>query len=196
MSTSPVEPLFKLKHFLDEKGLLVHWQYLVLASVLSVFGALIWAYISISYDIELGIIASLFGLVQGFLAFIYMREKGDPRLIFYSFIFSLLSLFLGKYLLYVHYYDWVLSGVVDKSELSFSLLLFYLKAISYSSISDFIIFYRETFEAYDILWIGIIMASSLEYSFFYSAIDNDRYGGQSKKGSRRRIRRRFDGQQF
>jgi heme/copper-type cytochrome/quinol oxidase subunit 4 len=174
----------------------VHWQYLVLASMLSIFGALIWAYISISYDIELGIIASIFGLVQGFLAFIYMREKGDPRLIFYSFIFSLLSLYLGKYLLYVHYYDWVLSGVVDKSELSFSLLLFYLKAISYDSISDFIIFYKETFEAYDIIWIGIIIASSLEYTFFYSAIDDDGKGGASKKGSRRRIRRRFDGQQF
>ena len=196
MSTSPLYPVFQFKRFLDRKGVLVHWQYLVLAVLLSLFGAFLWAYVSICYDLELGIIAVALGFTQGLLAFIYMREKGDPRLIFYSLIFSLMSFFLGKYLLYVHYYDWVLGGVVDKSELSFSLLVFYLRAISYDSIGDFLDFFRETFSFYDILWLVLIIASSLEYQLFYKYEDDDEGHGDSNKSSYRRIRRRFTGQQF
>ena len=196
MTTSPFYSIFQFKRFLDRKGVLVHWQYLVLAALLSLFGALLWAYVSIRYDLELGVIAVMFGFTQGFLAFIYMREKGDPRLIFYSFIFSMTSFFLGKYLLYVHYYDWVLGGVVDKSEPSFALLFFYLRAISYDSIGDFIDFYRETFQFHDIMWMVLIVGSSLEYHFFYKYDDDEKGQGGANKGSYRRIRRRFDGQQF
>jgi len=191
MSYSPLHSVFQLKRFLHQKGILVYWQYQVLASFLSLFGALLWTYVSIRYDLELGIIPVALGVVQGFLAFIYMREKGDPRLIFYSLVFSFLTFLLGKYLLYVHYYDWILGGVVDKSQLSFSLLLFYLRAISYASIGDFVVFFRQTISFYDLLWIVLIIASSLEYQVLYKYQNDDDEHGGIDQASYRRIRRRF-----
>jgi len=187
--------LFQLKSTLTEKGILKHWQYLVLASMISFFGVFLWAYLSILFNVELGVIAVFLGAIQGVLAFLYMEEKGDPRLIFYSLVFSLLSFFLGKYLLYVHYYDWILSGVVDKNNVNFSLLLFYLRVISYDSIGQFIDFFKAQFTLYDMLWIVLIIASSMEYLLFYG---NQRNNNQppSQKKSGRRIQRRFTGQQF
>lgn len=196
MYSSLGNSLFTFKHYLEEKGMLVHWQYLVLASGLSFFGGLLWAFIGISYNMELSFIAAFLGFIQGFLAFIYMRQKGEPRLIFYTIIFSFSSFFLGKYLLYVHNFDWVLSGVVDKSELTFSLLFFYLRAISYASINDFIIFFRETYDLYDVLWIILLLASGLEYQVFYNSDEANRRGSPPRRGSGRRIHRRFTGQQF
>ena len=195
MITSFNNLLFQLKSALTEKGILKHWQYLVLASMISFFGVFLWAYLSILFNVELGVIAVFLGAIQGLLAFVYMEEKGDPRLIFYSLVFSLLSFFLGKYLLYVHYYDWILSGVVDKNNVNFSLLLFYLRVISYDSIGQFIDFFKAQCTLYDILWIVLIIASSMEYLLFYG---NQRNNNQppSQKKSGRRIQRRFTGQQF
>ncbi len=187
--------LFQLKSTLTEKGILKHWQYLVLASIISFFGAFLWAYLSILFNVELGVIAVFLGAIQGVLAFVYMEEKGDPRLIFYSLVFSLMSFFLGKYLLYVHYYDWILSGVVDKNNVNFSLLLFYLRVISYDSIGQFIDYFKVQFTFYDILWIVLIIASSLEYLLFYGNQRNNNQPPFQKK-SGRRIQRRFTGQQF
>jgi len=186
--------LQQFKKFLETKGLLVHWQYLVLASALSIFGAILWAYIGILSDSEFGIIAAILGIVQGFLAFIYMREKGEPLLIFYSVLFSLFSFFLGKYLLYVHYYDWVLSGVVDKSQLSFNLLFFYLKAIDTSSIAQFVSFFKQNFTLFDIFLIVLIIASSLEYKLLFHGINQTDYNNHKRNG--RRIKRRFTGQKY
>ena len=187
--------LFQLKTALNEKGILKHWQYLVLASVISFFGAFLWAYLSILFNAEFGVIAVFLGAIQGVLAYVYMEEKGDPRLIFYSLAFSLMSFFLGKYLLYVHYYDWILSGVVDKNNVNFSLLLFYLRVISYDSIGQFIDFFKAQFTVYDLLWIVLIIASSLEYLLFYGNQQNNNQTPSQKK-SGRRIQRRFTGQQF
>jgi len=191
MISSPVNIVFKLKYFLERKAMLEHWQYMVLALSFSLLGGLLWAYISILYHFEFGVIAALIGLVQGFLAFLYMKEEGDPRLIFYSFVFSIMSFFLGKYLMFVHYYDWVIGGVIDKKSVDFSLVLFYLRAISYDSIGDFLNFYKEHFDFYDILWLTIITASSIEYKFFYSQYDNNQKPSNGPTTSRRRIRRRF-----
>jgi len=193
--TALANTLSRIKQRLSEKDMLKHWQYLVLASVISFFGALFWAFLSMFYDVEFGIVAVLIGVVQGLLAYVYMEEKGDPRLIFYSLVFSLMSFFLGKYLLFVHYYDWILSGVVDKSDVNFSLLLFYLRVISYESIGQFVDFFKSNYAIYDILWIVLIVASSLEYLLFYGNQHNDNNPPIQKK-SGRRIERRFTGQQF
>ncbi|RUA32377.1 MAG: hypothetical protein DSY76_00530 [Bacteroidetes bacterium] len=187
--------LSRIKQRLLEKDMLKHWQYLVLASVISFFGAIFWAFLSMVYDVEFGIVAVLIGAIQGLLAYVYMEERGDPRLIFYSLVFSLMSFFLGKYLLFVHYYDWILSGVVDKSDVNFSLLLFYLRVISYDSIGQFVDFFKSNYTSYDILWIVLIVASSLEYLLFYGNQHNDN-NPPSQKKSGRRIERRFTGQQF
>jgi len=186
--------LLKFKQFLDSKGLLLRWQYIVIALSISFFGGISWAYLAIRYGLELGIFAAFLGLIQGFLAFIYMRIKGDPMLIFYSIVFSLFSFFLGKYLWYVHYYDWIISGVVDKSELSYGLLFFYLRTMDLTSIKMFFEFFKQHFSLIDLLWIVIIISSSLEYLFF--ATDEKNIKPTKRASSGRRINRRFTGQKY
>jgi len=186
--------LQQFKNFLESKGVLVHWQYLIIASMLSLFGGISWAYIGILSNSEFGLFSAVLGLIQGFLAFIYMREKGEPLLIFYSIFFALFSFFLGKYLLYVHYYDWVLSGVVDKEQLSFSLLFFYIKAIDISSIAQFFSFFKQTYSWFDIFLIVVIIASGMEYQLLFPRLNQTNQNSQKRNG--RRIKRRFTGQKY
>ena len=194
MNSTFINIAFKLKAFLLRKGLLVHWQYLLLASLVSFFGGVSWAYIGIKWGVELGFLAALSGLLQGFLAFLYMHKKGDPRLIAYSIFFTLFTLFLGKYLLYVHYFDWELSSVVDKEQVNFSLIVFYLKAMDYERVGLFITYFREHVNLYDILWILLSISTSLEYILFYKSDSTNGRNGLNSKGKYRRINRRFTGQ--
>lgn len=193
MQSPLFQSIYLFKKYLDKKNILVHWQYLLLASILSVFGGVLWSYISIRFQLELGIVVAIIGIIQGLLAFLFMKEKGEPRLILYALLFSLISFFLGKYLIYVHYYDWVLSGAIDKSNLSISLLIFYIQAIDYGSIRDFFIFFSENISLYDILWITILVATSMEYKLLFPS-RKDSSSNKQKPGSGRRISRRFTGQ--
>jgi len=188
-----IDTPFRLKTFLQQKNALIHWQYLVLALAISFGGALVYAYASIRFGLDLMLIPIGLSMLQGFLAFLYMPEKGDPRYIFYSLLFSFLSFFLGKYLLYVHYYDWLLAAVVNKDELSFSLLFFYLKAIDYSSIEQFFSYFKSAVSLTDILTIVMIILSSTQYLLLYQDEDSFKEGPRDKNKGRR-IRRRFTGQ--
>ncbi|MCK5856896.1 MAG: hypothetical protein KAG64_05365 [Bacteroidales bacterium] len=172
----------------------MHWQYLVLAISLSFFGSFFWSFNAISSQTEYGVIAVLIAIVQGFMAFFYMHEKGDPRLIFYSLLFSLSTYFLGKYLLFVHYYDWVIAGVVDKDTLSYSLLFFYFKVIDMASLEDFFYFFKSSFDLFEAFILLLIIVPTWQYLFFWRN-END-MEEEDSSNSKRRIRRRFTGQQF
>lgn len=194
MQNPLLNSIYRFKQYLDEKRLLLHWQYMLLASILSIFGGVLWAYISIHFQLELGFIIALIGVLQGFLAFLFMKEKGEPKLVLYALFFSLTSFFLGKYLVYVHYYDWVIAGAIDKSELSISLLLFYIQTMDTGSIRDFFHFFSDSFTFFDLLWILILVVTSMEYILFYPS--NNKDSSNRKPGSGRRIKRRFTGQKY
>jgi hypothetical protein len=184
---------FRIKNFLRDKELMVHWQYLVLAAALSFGSGFLWAYAGIRADMEPMFIPVGTALLQGFLAFLYMPKKGEPRYIFYAVVFSLISYFLGKYLLYIHYYDWMISAVVDKSKVNFGLLFFYLRTTDYDSFRAFLSFFKSNASLLDWLAITGIVAGSLDYLYFYRNA-TDEHSSKPDKNEGRRIRRRFTGQ--
>jgi len=190
-----IDFLFRIKSYLFNKGLLMDWQYLVVAILLSFFGIFFWVYNAIDASSEFVSIIVLLAFIQGFLAFFFMNEKGDPRLIFYSLVFSFSTYFLGKYLLYVHYYDWVISGVVDKDELSYSLLFFYFKAIDMASVEAFLSHYKTTFAVFEGLVLLLLTLPTGQYLLLWKN-DKSELLEDNPQDKNRRIRRRFTGQQF
>jgi len=184
--------LSQAKKWLNTKGLLMYWQYLVIAMPLSFYAAFEWAFQSISASSGFEAIIVFFAILQGFLAFFYMQEKGEPRMILYSLLFSLGAYYLGKYLLFVHYYDWVIAGVVDKDQLDFSLLFFYFKTMDMGSMEDFFRFYKSSFGVYEaIILILLTLPTGTYFLLWKNDLDLD---ASDEKQSRRRIQRRFTGQ--
>ena len=190
-----IDFLFRIKSYLFNKGLLMDWQYLVLAILLSFFGTFFWVYNAIDTSSEFSFIVILLAFIQGFLAFFFMNEKGDPRLIFYSLVFSFFTYFLGKYLLYVHYYDWVISGVVDKDQLSYSLLFFYFKAVEMASIEAFLSQYKSVFTLLEGFILLLLTLPTGQYLLLWKN-DKSELLKDNPQDKNRRIRRRFTGQQF
>ena len=188
---------YDLRKFLINKDLQHSWIYLVLGLVLSFGFSLFMVHQSIKWETYLNFILVISAYIQGFMAYLFMRERGEPGKVFYSLFFSLFAFFLARYLLYVHYYDWIVSGVVDKKVNSYSLLLFYLKIMDYASIRDFFSFFKSQISFKDILIIVLIISASLEYMFFFGAGKNNGnaiQGNQTQGG--RRIHRRFTGQKY
>ncbi len=140
-----------------------HWQYLILASLFSFFSGLLWFYFSAITKINLGILIILFGLIQGFLAYLFMNKKGEAPIVFFSLFFSLLSLFIGKYLFFEQYYDWFLSAYVDKSALNIDLIIFYFHSINIESLQLFREHIPQLFSFADIFWTLLMIALSLQY---------------------------------
>jgi len=184
--------LFQAKKWLNAKGLLMYWQYLVIALSLSFYAAFEWTFQAISSGSEFEAIIVFFAILQGFLAFFYMQEKGEPRMIMYSLLFSLGAYYLSRYLLFVHYYDWVIAGVVDKSQLDFSLLFFYFKTMDMGSLEDFFRFYESSFGIYEAtILILLILPTGIYFLLWKNDLEDD---ATDEGQSHRRIQRRFTGQ--
>ncbi len=142
-----------------------HWQYLFLGTIISISSAIFWFYYSIIIGINLNIIIILSALIQGFIAYLFMEVKGEARKIFFSLLFSFLSFFIGKYLFYEHYYDWILNAYIDKTVINKDLVIFYLKEINIKSIGLFMTNISKVFSLIDILWVALIVLFSLIYMF-------------------------------
>jgi hypothetical protein len=156
--------VFILRQFLQNRNV-KHWQYLFLASITSISSAIFWFYYSAIMEIDLTLVVLISALVQGFLAYIFMEEKGEARKVFFSLLFSLFSFFLGKYLFYEHYYDWFLNAYIDKTVINKELVVFYLSAINIESLQLFVTNISSVFSFMDMLWLSIIVLFSLLYLF-------------------------------
>jgi hypothetical protein len=140
-----------------------NWQYLFLASSFSIILSLLWFYLQAISKVNLGFLSIIFGIIQGLLAYFFMEEKGQANKVFFSLFFSVFSLFLAKYLLFEHLYDWYLSAYIDKSIVNFQLIVFYLNAFNMDSLMLFTDQISLVFDVWDIIWISIILLSSLQY---------------------------------
>jgi len=159
-------------HRLDVRN----WQYLFLASTFSVLLAILWFYLQANSKINLSFLLIIFGITQGLLAYFFMEEKGQANKVFFSLFFSVLSLFLAKYLLFEHLYDWYLGAYIDKSIVNFQLIVFYLTAFNMESLMLFNDQISLVFDIWDIIWISLILLFSLQYivlDFSEAKIDED-----------------------
>lgn len=156
--------LFAIRQ-LFQRNNVQHWQYLLLGFIISISTALFWYYYTALTKMNFIVIPLLAALIQGFLAYLFMKTKGEARNVFFSLLFSFLGFFLGKYLLFEQYYDWFLNAYVDKTQINLSLILFYLKTINIESLRLFTSHFSLIFSTIDLLWISIILIFSLLYLF-------------------------------
>lgn len=140
-----------------------NWHYLILSFSSSVIFGILWFYFSAKSEYNLNFLIIISGIIQGLLAYLFMEEKGQANKVFFSLLFSTLSVFIGKYLLFEHLYDWYLSAYVDKTEVSFGLIAFYFSAFNMDSLFLFVDQIALVFSAYDIIWISIMLLFSIQY---------------------------------
>jgi len=157
-----MKTLNKLRNILHKLDIR-NWQYLFIALISSVSLAILWFYLQAISSINLGFLTIIFGIVQGLIAYLFMEEKGQANKVFFSLFFSILSLFLAKYLLFEHLYDWYLSAYIDKSIIDFQLITFYLTAFNMDSLMLFTDQISLVFDISDILWISMILLFSIQY---------------------------------
>jgi hypothetical protein len=160
-----MKSIYIFRNFIQRNGA-KHWQYLTLGFTLSFLSAILWFYVMVRVGIEFGIITILIGGIQGILAYLFMKQKGEAPKVFFAFLFSFFAYFLGKYLYFEHYFDWYLSAYIDKSVLNTELLRFYLANINYESINLFISEFNNIFSPVDILWVILIIFSNLQFLFY------------------------------
>jgi len=156
--------LFAIRQFF-QKNNVKHWQYILLGLLMSIFSGIFWYYSTAITEINFIVIPLVASLIQGFLAYVFMEEKGEARKVFFSVLFSFLTFFLGKYLLFEQYYDWFLNAYVDKNDIDIGLILFYFKAINIESLQLFTSHYSLIFSGTDFIWISIILMFSVLYLF-------------------------------
>lgn len=156
--------LLAFRNLLQKRNI-KHWQYLIISSLLSFFTAIFWFYYCALININIVVFPLLAALLQGFIAYVFMEEKGEARKVFFSLFFSFFTFFLGKYLFFEHYYDWYLTAYIDKNEINTSLVLFYLKAINIESLQLFVSGISSVFSLSDFFWVAIIILFSLLYLF-------------------------------
>ena len=63
-----------------------------------------------------------------------MAEKGEARKVFLSLFFVFITFFLGKYLIFEHYYDFYLGAYIDRTTISWNLISFYFSALNFESL--------------------------------------------------------------
>jgi len=155
--------LNKFRNTLQKLGV-TNWQYLLLSLTSSIFLSVLWFYIDIKNDNNLGFLVVIFGLNNGVLAYLFMEEKGQANKVFFSIILSLFAFMLGKYLVFEHLYDWYLSAYVDKTDLSFELIIFYFTSFNMESLFLFVDKITSVFSFLDIIWIIIMLLLSILYT--------------------------------
>jgi len=154
--------LNRFRNILQKLGV-TNWQYLLLSLISSIFLSVLWFYLEIKSDNNLNFLIIFFGLNNGILAYLFMEEKGQANKVFFSITFTAFALMLGKYLIFEHLYDWFLSAYIDKTDLSFELIIFYFSSFNMESLFLFVDQIALVFSFIDIIWIIIMLLSSLLY---------------------------------
>jgi len=179
--------LNQLRNTLQKLGV-TNWQYLLLSLTSSIFLSVLWFYLDIKNDNNLGFLVIIFGLNNGILAYLFMEEKGQANKVFFSIIFTLFAFMLGKYLIFEHLYDWYLSAYIDKTNLSFELIIFYFTSLNMESLFLFIDQIALVFSSTDLIWVIIMLLSSILYmALDFSIIEEETTEEMRHKFKKRRF---------
>ena len=112
-----------------------HWQFIVLSFVFTFLGSVYAFFLDTKYGFNILyitlIISSIF---QALISYFYMVEKGEARKVFLSLFFVFITFFIGKYLIFEHYYDFYLGAYIDRTTISWSLISFYFSALNFESL--------------------------------------------------------------
>jgi len=144
----------------------LNWQYLLLLLLLSILGSVWGFYLQVVYGFNLLYIVSVFSIIlQALLTYCYMKENGEARKIFFSLFFAAVTFFIGKYLIFEHYYDYFLEAYIDRSTISWEHITFYFKALNFDSVFLFVDNMSNFMGIGDIILFIIMLVIALLPSF-------------------------------
>lgn len=170
--------------------------YILAALLINIVIALIWTFLIFKTEKSLEIFIAFTGILNGFVAYLFMHYKNKYKLIFYSIFFSLLTSFLSEYLYFMHYINWEISTVLNKDSFGFSLVFSYFSYMPKGFGNQFIVYLNQSQNFFLYLWLVIVLISPFMYILFDEPEDevedelND--SNPEKIESKRLIKRRFD----
>ena len=151
--------------------------------IAALIGAGIWAGIAIATDYEIGILAWGLGVLTGF-GVVLLGRGGGPSFGLIAAVCALFSVFMGKYFAVAHILPNIakeaqaqmesidpemaaIMGMVDEATLNQAMeeeLGFNPSEVTYASVDTIISFMinnsSDIFSVYDLLWIGLAVASA------------------------------------
>jgi len=168
-----------------------HWQFIVLSIMLSFVGSVYAFFLEAKYGFNLLYITLVItSLFQSIISYIYMKEKGEARKVFLSLFFVFLTFFLGKYLIFEHYYDFYIGAYVDRSSISWSLISFYFSALNFEGLFLFIDQMNNFIGKGDVAMLLVILLITLLYKIML--FDNKASNNQESNKRVRFNNRRFN----
>lgn len=126
--------------------------YLITLFSVSTLGGILWAYIAIKLYFETGAMAILIGFLAGLTTSIFFTKDRPFFYTFFTLLFCLYGIYLGKYLSYAHLY---VDGTLVNPEASLRLVLSLLSGITLDKIGSFKGFLSENFSFFDLVWLTI-----------------------------------------
>ena len=124
-------------------------RFIIATLIVVAIGGFLWGWVGIALYFETGFVAIAIGFLAGFVASLYFeRENGwiYPTL---ASSFSLLGIFIGKYMLFAYYAD-ELFVMAEKS--TFTLSLKAILGLSAKNLKAYMAYSAENFDFYDFIW--------------------------------------------
>lgn len=170
--------------------------YLIAAVLLNICISTIWIFLIFKIEKSLDIFIALSGLMNGFLAYLFMHYKNKYKLIFYSVFFSVLVSMLSIYVFYMHFMNWEISTVLNKDKGGLQLVIQYFSYAKNGYGFLFMQYMKQTWQYFIILWLAILLLAPFMYILFDEPEEDDENGHNENKDvnykSGRLIKRRFD----
>ncbi|MCK5846219.1 MAG: hypothetical protein KAG84_02190 [Bacteroidales bacterium] len=155
--------LLKVRNYVQQNEAL-HWQYLLLVLLLSVFGAVSAFYLQVLYGYYLIYIISFLSVfMQSIVSYLFMVEKGEARKIFFNLLFAAFTFLLAKYLIFEHYYDYFLEAYIDRSYISIDHIIFYFRELNFDSIFMFVDNMPNFMSIFDYVFLVILLIITVLY---------------------------------
>ena len=171
-----------------------HFVYLISAFIFSAIFTLVWGLFSLNFQHQILFIGLILGLGNGFISYLFMHYQNKYKLIFYSILFSFLSILVAKYFYFMHYFNWQSALYINKDEVSLGLLIEYLRYFRGSNLRIYIDYLQLSNNFFNILIFLVALLSPFMYIVFAEEDEDDDGNKIETKTnqSQRLIKRRFD----
>lgn len=160
--------------------------FILLLLLIAVLGALLWGAAAIGSSRQFRLLSIVAPVLIRYVVHIYAVDKKKPLLVLYGWLFFLISFFIGKYLVFSHFYSF-LQGWIKAQELNdFSVAVSYLPYI-FNKI-HFGLFtenFSKLFDYADFIWVLAGFYIIWRHTIFSGKKANQKTGNKRKYFNRR-----------
>jgi len=183
-----MKSLLNIRNFI-QRNEAKHWQFIVLVLFLSVAGAVLALFLQVKVLTFLyPVIIIITSILQSLISYFFMKEKGEANKVFITLLFVFILFFLNRYLYFEHFYDFYLEAYIDKSILSWSLLIFYFKSLNFEGVFLFVDQMPNFMELMDYVLLVAILIITMIYQIL--PFENTFSKNTNKKTKRIRFKER------